>query len=88
MKNQISKSQAEKNVKDFFKIIKNKPPKQVKKIKKLAMRYNIKLGNLRRKFCKKCLTLYVNPKIRVRNKIKSTTCKNCGYVSRWKINSS
>ena len=81
----LSKTEAQKKIREFFLNIKNKNPKQVKKIKKLAMRYNIKLGFLKKKFCKRCLAFYVNPKIRIKNKIKTITCENCGCSSRWKI---
>jgi len=84
----LSKSEAKRQIELFFQDIKNKTPKQVKKIKKLAMSNNIKLKEKRKKICEKCLTPYKNPKIRINNKTKNTTCENCGYVSRWKINSS
>ena len=80
------KTEAKKQIQDFFAEIKNKSPKQVKKIKRLAMRHNVSLKDLRKHFCKKCLMPYKNPKIRIKNKIKSVTCENCGYVSRWELN--
>ena len=85
MAKKIPKLKAEQEVKEFFKNIKNKNPKQIKKIKKLAMRHNIPLKDLRRKFCKKCFWVYKNPKIRIRNKMKIIICKNCGYLARWKL---
>ncbi len=81
----ISKTEARKHIKEFFSDIKDKTPKEVKKIKRFAMRHNIKLGELRKKFCKKCLMLYKTPKIRIKKGVKSVTCENCGYVSKWKI---
>jgi RNase P subunit RPR2 len=81
----LSKTEAEKEVKEFFSGIKNKTPKEVKKIKKLAMKYNIKLKDYKKKFCKECFSLYENPKIRIHKGIKSMTCKNCGEISRYKI---
>ena len=84
----LSKTEAKKQIQEFFSNIKDKTPTEIKKIKKLAMRYNISLGKLRKKFCKKCFSPYRNPKIRIKNKIKSVTCENCDYISRWKINSS
>ena len=80
-----SKTENEKKILGFFSDIKNKTPKEIKKIKKLAMSHNIKLKEFRKKFCKKCLSPYKNPKIRIKNKIKSITCENCGYISRYKI---
>ncbi len=81
----LSKSEAKKEIKEFFADIENKSPKEIKKIKKLAMKYNITLGNLRKNFCKKCFSPYRNPKIRIKNKIKRVVCENCGHVSRWKV---
>jgi RNase P subunit RPR2 len=81
----ISNSKAKQEIKEFFKDLDNKTQKEVKKIKKLAMRHKIPLKDLRKKFCKKCFSVYKNPKIRIRNKTKIVTCKNCGYVARWKV---
>ena len=87
MKKKSSKSEAKKQIQEFFSNIKNKSLNEVKKIKRLAMSQNIPLKELRKKFCKKCLVPYKNPKIRIKNKIKIITCENCDYVSRWKIKS-
>ena len=81
----ISKTESKKQIQEFFSDIKTKTPSEVKKIKKLAMRHNIPLKENRKKFCKKCLSPYKNPKIRIRNKVKSVTCENCDYIARWKI---
>ncbi len=80
----LSKTEAKKKIQEFFSDIKNKSPVEVKKIKKLAMRHNIKLGKLRKKFCKKCFSPELKV-IGIKNKIKRVICENCGYVSRWKI---
>ena len=80
-----SKTEAKKEIDEFFKDIKNKSPKEIKKIKRLAMSKKIPLKEKRKLFCKKCLSPYKNPKIRIKNKIKSIKCENCGYISRWKI---
>jgi RNase P subunit RPR2 len=81
----LSKKESEEEVKNFFKNIKNKNPKEVKKIVKIAMSHNIKLGQFKKTFCKKCLTPYRNPKIRIKGSIKSVRCENCEHISRWKI---
>ncbi len=81
----LSKIEAKKEIDEFFSNIKNKNPKEIKKIKRLAMKNNIQLGNLKKKFCKKCFTPYKNPKIRIKNNIKKITCENCKYVTRWKL---
>ena len=80
----ISKTKAMKKIEEFFKNIKNKTPKEIKKIKKLAMRDNIKLGEKKKKFCKKCFS----PRLKVigmKNKIKKIRCEDCKNISQWKI---
>jgi len=81
----LSKTESEEKINEFFLNLKNKSPKDVKKIKKLAMRYNIHLKDKRKKFCKKCFTPYNNSKIRIKNKTKTIKCNKCGYVNKWKI---
>lgn len=85
MKQKLTKQQIRKELEEFFDKIKSKTSKEVKKIKVLAMSKNISLKEKRKTFCRKCLTPYNNPKIRIKNKIKSVTCENCGYIARWKI---
>ncbi|MBA7683477.1 hypothetical protein ES703_91842 [subsurface metagenome] len=81
----LPKPEAQKQIQEFFSDIKNKTPKEVKKIKKLAMGNNIPLRELRKKFCKKCYAPYKKPKIRIKKGIRSVTCENCCHVNRWKI---
>jgi RNase P subunit RPR2 len=81
----LPKEETKKEIETFFKNIKNKNPKDIKKIKKIAMRQNIKLGGKRKLFCKKCYTPYKKPKIRIKIKIKTIECENCKYMSRWNI---
>jgi len=85
MRKKLSRTEAKKQIEEFFLNIKNKTPKEVKKIKKLAMGFNLPLKEKRKTFCKECLSPYKSPKIRIRNKIKSVVCKDCGYISRWRI---
>ena len=82
----VSKSEAKKEIDEFFENIQEKTPEEVKKIKKLAMRHNIQLKDKRKLFCKKCLYPYKNPSIRIKKDILSITCDNCNYISRWKVN--
>ncbi len=98
----LSKTEVKKEIEEFFKNIKEKEPrlsqvrsdssksqaKQIKKIKRLAMRHNIKLGQKRKLFCKKCFSPYKSPKIRIKNQTKKIECGHCGNISRFKINSS
>lgn len=82
----ISKTETEKQINEFFSDIKNKTSKEIKKIKKLAARKKIPLKEKRKLFCKKCLTPFSGKeKIRIKNRIKSTVCGNCGKVNRWEI---
>ena len=85
MKKTLSKTEAKKQVEEFFLDVKNKTSKQIKKIKRFAMAYNISLKEKRKLFCKKCLEPYKNPKIRIKNRMKKVTCENCNYISRWKL---
>lgn len=85
MKKKISKKEAEKQIEEFFYHISEKKPKEVKKIKKLAMSYNIKLGERRKLFCKGCFHPYIQPSIRIKNDIITTICENCKNKARWKL---
>lgn len=87
--NRLSKNEIEKEIEKFFKpnSIKKKTSKEAKKIKKLAMRYNIKLGTKRKLFCKKCHVFFnvKNSKTRIKKGKKIIRCLKCKEVSRWKI---
>ncbi len=86
MKNKISKTEAKEKIEDFFKDIKSKSPKEIRKIKKLAMNYNIPLKGKRKLFCKKCLNPFSGEdKVRIKKRVKSIICKKCNYTNRWKI---
>jgi len=81
----ISKKEAEQEIHEIF--ASNPSPKQIKKAKKLAMNKNIKLGNLKKKYCKSCYNLFKpqNIQIRIKKNIKLIKCKNCNYISRFKL---
>jgi|TARA_Y100000310_G_C20170770_1_gene573551 RNase P subunit RPR2 len=81
----ISKTKAREKVEKFFSNIKSKSPKEIKKIKKISASYNIKLGNKKKLFCKKCLAPYIDSKTRINKKTKIITCGKCKSVSRWKL---
>jgi RNase P subunit RPR2 len=80
----FSKTEAKEKVIEFFKEIGDKSPKEVKKIKKLAMSQSLPLKELKKKFCKKCYSP-LKGKTRIKKGIKSIECKNCNYINRWKI---
>jgi RNase P subunit RPR2 len=88
-KKDISKTEAKKKIEEFFLNIKQKSPEEFKKIKKIAMRNRISLGEYKPLFCKQCLMPYSGgEKIRIKNKIKTITCENCGYKKLFKLSSS
>ena len=68
-------------------ISKSPSKEKLKKLKTLAMSRNIKIGALRKRFCKKCYTLFnsENSEIRINQRFKKTKCKTCGYIMRYKI---
>ncbi len=61
--------------------------KQIKKAKLLAMSKNIKLGNLKKKFCKKCFNFFTpdNSEIRIKKGFKIVRCKECRSAIRVKM---
>ncbi len=85
MKKELSKGQIKKEIENFFSIIKNKNPKEIKKAKKLAMKYKFPLKEKRKFFCKKCYSAYRNPKLKIKKGFKKIICENCGSQSRWKL---
>jgi len=78
----LTKSEAEQEIDNFFKNLQDKTPEDIKKIKRLSMKYNIKLGNKRKLFCKKCYFPLKNAKIRIRKNKKIVQCKNCSHIAR------
>jgi len=85
MKSKITREQTEQEIKNIFS---NNPfPKQIKKAKTLAMSKNIKLGSLRKKFCKKCFNFFTpnNSEIRIKKPYKMVRCRNCKYISKYKL---
>ena len=85
MKKNFSKTEAKEKIDSFFKDINEKTPSEIKKIKKLAMQYNIPLKEKRKLFCKKCCSVYKSPQIRIKNKIKIVKCNSCGEFNRTKL---
>jgi RNase P subunit RPR2 len=78
----MNKTEAQEKIQDFFKT--RHESENVRKIKRLAMSYQIKLGEARKKFCKKCYSMNLKT-LGIRNKVKSVKCNECGNVMRWKI---
>lgn len=81
----FSKKEVEEEIK---KILSENPSKEkLKKLKRLAMSKNIKIGGMRKQFCKKCYSLFdlKNSEIRIKLPFKKIRCKNCGYLTRYKL---
>lgn len=85
MKSKLSKQETLNKINNIFS--KNPSSKEIKKAKKLAMSRNIKLGPLKKRFCKKCYTFFNsdNSQIRIKKKLKIIKCKNCEHISRYKL---
>jgi RNase P subunit RPR2 len=85
MKSKLSRKEAQEIIDNFFIKKAKYEPKYVKKTKRLAMKYNIKLGPYRRLFCKKCYSDIRTSKTSINNGYKTTICDKCAYKSRRKI---
>jgi len=85
MKKNIKRDKAKEKIESFFSNIKNKTPKEIKKIRRLAMSHNIKLKAKRKLFCQSCFSPLNNTKIRIKKGLKAIKCLSCGNVMRWKI---
>lgn len=83
MKSDLSKYQAEDKIESFFKKD-SFTPKELKKIKRLAMKYKIKLKDKRKRFCKKCLS-QLKGKTRISKTHKTIICQVCNYGNKFKI---
>lgn len=78
----MNKKQAEEKINLFFREKHSK--EDVRKIKKISMRYRIKLKDFRKKFCNRCFSM--NLKFRkVKGNRKTVECSDCGNLMRWKI---
>lgn len=87
MVKKISKKEAIKEIEEFFSSedFKNKTPKEIKKIKRLAMKHNIALKEKRKLFCKACLNPFFESSIRIKNNFLTITCEHCEHKSRWRV---
>lgn len=87
MVKKISKSEVKEEIEKFFSLenIASKTPKQIKKIKRLAMKHNIPLKEKRKLFCKECLNPFIDSNIRIKNNFITITCGKCGHKNRWRI---
>jgi predicted Zn finger-like uncharacterized protein len=85
VKSKKSRQEIEEEIKHL--LLNNPLPNKIKKLKKLAMSKNVKLGKFKRLFCKKCYSLFnsKNSEIRIRDNFKMVKCKNCNKIHRWRI---
>jgi len=79
---QISKTEVRNKIEEFFKEKHSK--EEVRKIRKLAMSHQIKLGEKRKLFCRKCFSMKLKV-VGIKNNIKTVRCEDCGNIMRWKI---
>ena len=82
MKEKSSRKEADEKIEDFFR--EKHDQEKVRKIKNLAMSHQIKLRDLRKKFCKKCYSMNLRTR-KIKNKIKSVKCEDCESLMRWKL---
>lgn len=82
MKKEVSRTEATEKIKEFFKGKHDK--EEVRKMKRLAMSYRIRLKDERKKFCQKCFSMNLKV-LGMKSRIKRVKCEDCGNVMRWKI---
>jgi RNase P subunit RPR2 len=82
MKASLSKTQTQEKI-NHFSNQQTFTPEQVKKIKRLAMKHKIRLGPLRKKFCKKCFS-QLKGKTRTTKTHKIIECNKCQYKNKFK----
>jgi len=83
MKTNLSKTEAKEKIDHFFKR-QSFNKEEMRKIKRLAMKFKIRLKDKRKLFCKKCLS-QLKGKTRVKNNHKVVECSSCSYKNRYKI---
>ena len=80
-----SKSEASEKIKLYF-ANENLDSEKTRKIKRLAMRFNLKLGKYRARFCKKCYADLKDGKVRVTRDYKIIDCAKCKFRNKIKLN--
>ena len=85
MKQEISKQEIREGINKVFSGAPS--PDEIKKIKKIAMSKNIKLGLFRKTFCKRCFSYFnsKNSETRIKNGFKIIRCKKCSQINRWEM---
>lgn len=81
-----NKEEIKREVEEFFKDTISKSKNQVKKIKTRAMSINLKLGERKKLYCKKCYQVYDSKdRVRIRDGKKIIICSYCNKNNNWKI---
>jgi RNase P subunit RPR2 len=82
----LSKKEIEELIKNLFEND-SLSKEKLKKLKQLAMSRNLKLGGMKKRFCKKCYSLFTikNSENRIKMPFKKIRCKNCNYTATYKI---
>lgn len=83
MKRNYKKYESKKVIDSFF-LREDFSPEELKKIKRLAMKHNIKLAGYKKLFCKKCFSK-LRGKLSVSKTHKSVICRTCGFRNKSKI---
>ena len=79
----MNKKEVEEKIKNFFEGKHDK--EKVRKIKKLAMSYQIKLGDKRKLFCNQCCSMNLRV-LGIKKGVKRVECEECKNISRYKLN--
>lgn len=80
----ISKSEAKKEIQDYF-LNEKLDSEKTRKIKRIAMAHRISLKDYRKRFCKKCYSDLKSGKVRISKEYKQVSCIMCGMKNRWKL---
>ncbi len=83
MKPSLNRTEATEKI-DFFFQSKDFTSKDLKKIKRLAMKYHLPLKPYKKLFCKSCLSP-LKGKTRISKEYKRVECNVCQYKNKWKI---
>jgi RNase P subunit RPR2 len=79
-----SRTEARKKIDDFF-ARDTLDKKGVRKIKRLAMQFNLRMGKSRMRFCKKCYSDLKTGKVRITKTHKTIICPECETENKIKI---
>jgi RNase P subunit RPR2 len=81
---EFTKKEIEDKIRLFFQK-ENLESDEVKKIKKLSMTHRIRLGEYRKRFCKKCFSDLMNGKRKISKEKVIVICKKCNLKNQYKI---